>query len=110
MTIALSSNRDWERALAAFLSATISVVSIQLMAKHSVGQLADADTLWAIERRRGMVQAHAPFDERPFAQTKRHIGVTGWLATKRSRVWWIRAIALFGAVSIAVLFLALFNV
>ncbi|MEA2203107.1 MAG: hypothetical protein QOI89_3870, partial [Solirubrobacteraceae bacterium] len=64
----------------------------------------------AIERRHRMYEAHAPFDQRPFARTTRHTGVTGWLASKRSRDWWIRAMALFGAVSTAVFVLALFGV
>lgn len=110
MTIALGSNRDWERALAAFLSTTVAAVSVQLMAKHSIGQIADADALWAIERRRHMFEAHAPFDRRPFARTTRHTGATGWLASKKSRDWWIRAMTLFGAVSAVVFFLAMFGV
>lgn len=110
MTIALGTNHDWERAVAAFLSAAVAIVSIQLMAKHSVGQISDSNALWAIEQRRHMMQAHAPFDRRPFARTTRHNGVIGWLATKRSRDWWIRALGLFAIVSVIVFILALFGI
>lgn len=86
------------------------MVRVQLPARHWVGQIADADPLWAIERRRHMLEAHAPFDKRPSARTTRHTGITGSLASKKSRDWWIRALTIFGAASAVIFVLALFGV
>lgn len=115
LTIALGDGRAWSRALAAMLSAAVALVSFQLMAKHSVNQLADADALWEIERSVGLIEVHGP----PPAGRRQ-----GWLrrfvnarlgslvrlvVDGKSRNWWLLAMMLFGAVSLSVCLLALFG-
>jgi ADP-ribose pyrophosphatase YjhB (NUDIX family) len=104
MTIALGDGSQWGRALAALLSATVALVSIQLMLKHSYNQLTDANALWTIERSRGMRQVHAP------TPPSRERGAIGWLQRRRSRTWWVAALGLFGLASIVVLVLAILGV
>lgn len=104
MTIALGSGAAWSRALAGLLSAAVATVSVQLMAKHSRNQIADADALWAMERRRGMPPVHAPpigvgrdpLVGRALSRLER------LLARGRSRRWWLFAMMLFGIVSFGV--------
>ena len=112
MTIALGDGSTWGRAVASLLSATVAGISVQLMARHSVHQIADADLLWAIERTRGMRTAHAP---PPKVPTKQGRGLF-WLARlgrlrrellarlqqRKSRDWWINAMVLFGLTSVAI--------
>ena len=110
LTIALSGEEDWMRAVSASLSGIIAWISAQLLAKHSSSQIRDADDLWAIEQRRGMLPVHAPPHYETVGLKK---GLVPWFASKRSRVWWLNTMLIFVAVSgvIAVLaFLAAFGV
>jgi ADP-ribose pyrophosphatase YjhB (NUDIX family) len=108
MTIALSSEDDWKRALAAGLSATIAAVSAQLMAKHSSSQLADSEALSRIETRRHIFRMHTKPSKRraPF----RFKNPMPWLSKWRSRVWWFYTLALVTVTSFVIFVLALFHI
>lgn len=78
------------RVTAALLSLLVSMLSFQLMVKHSAMQKRDTLMLEAIERRRGMIRVHVRAE------------FPGWLASRESRIWWLRGLAAFGVTSLAV--------
>ena len=96
LTIALSGEKDWMRAVSASLSAIIACISAQLLAKHWSSQIRDADDLWAIEQRRGMLPVHAPPHYEAVGLKK---GLRPWFVSKRSRVWWLNTMLIFAVVS-----------
>ncbi|WP_199424439.1 DUF4916 domain-containing protein [Actinotalea solisilvae] len=101
LTIALGDGEHWQRGLASALSAAVALISAQLMSKHSVGAIADAEALLEMETRRGMPRVHA----RPDPAPQRHHrsswsgGLQDRLARYRSRDWWFTALVAFGLVS-----------
>lgn len=116
LTISLGGATSWARALASGLSFVIAVVSIQLMAKHSYFQIADADQLWEIEKALGMMPLHAPPGPVSPRLAKGNLfirtvsRIEGRLVRYRSRQWWLAALALFACVSLAALILAIAGV
>lgn len=80
---------------AAGLSLVVSILSVQLMLKHSAMQLRDSIALEGIERMRGMMVHHVS----PKLRSK---GLKGWLVQQRSREWWLFGMGAFGVVSLAV--------
>jgi ADP-ribose pyrophosphatase YjhB (NUDIX family) len=105
LTIALGSAAPWQRALAASLSLIVALASVQLMAKHSHGQLADSELLHELEVKLGLPTVHA----RPKSARMRR-PLTGILAKGRSRSIWIVALALFALASAVVAVLAVLGV
>jgi len=83
------------RLAAAGLSLVVSILSIQLMVKHSAMQLRDNCALEDIERRRGMDVYHV----KPIFNGK---GVKAWLTRQESRTWWLAGMAAFGFVSLMI--------
>lgn len=118
LTIGLGEGNDLRRALAAALSVLVSLVSSQLLIKHSAMQIRDAEMLLDIERRLGMPRVH----ERPWNLPSRTVVAPGhnngprrpgrlqaWLGNRRSRVWWLRSLICFGVVSAAISVQALWH-
>ena len=60
LTISLGTSEFWARGLAAVLSMVTAFASVQLLAKHSSMQLANANQLHDLERLMGMRPFHAP--------------------------------------------------
>lgn len=83
------------RLAAAGLSLVVSILSIQLMLKHSAMQLRDHTALEDIERRRGMAVYHV----KPILSGT---GLKAWLTRQRSREWWLAGMATFGIVSLTI--------
>lgn len=99
LTIALGDGDQWMRALAAGLSTLIAMISAQLMAKHSDSQIQDAELLYQIERRRGMLPLHQRPEPVKAPFSVRLNGLSAWFATKRSRSWWFAGLLLMAIVS-----------
>ncbi|GAA4623745.1 DUF4916 domain-containing protein [Cellulomonas oligotrophica] len=97
LTIALGDGQAWQRALAALLSAGVAVVSAQLLARHSLHSIDDAEALLTLELRLGLPLIHA----RPPANPRPARGLEARLARYRSRRWWLYALVSFAVVSAA---------
>lgn len=96
LTIGLGSGiSPMARLAAAGLSLVVSILSIQLMLKHSAMQLRDHIALEDIERRRGMAIYHV----KPILSGT---GLKAWLTRQRSREWWLAGMATFGFVSLMI--------
>jgi ADP-ribose pyrophosphatase YjhB (NUDIX family) len=97
LTIGLGDSDNWKRSLAAGLACLVAIVSAQLMARHSRSQIADSDALSGLETRLRML----PVNQKPVEQVARRtaniLQLQVWLADRRSRVWWFRALLLFAA-------------
>jgi len=97
LSIALGAETaDISRFISSFLSLVIAFLSVQLMARHSAFELADARRLHSIELRRGMEPVH-----------QRPLPVRG-LGRFRSRRLWTIGLLLFGAAALAALILTRF--
>jgi ADP-ribose pyrophosphatase YjhB (NUDIX family) len=96
MTTALGSGTArLARVTASLLSVLVSVLSVQLMAKHSAMEHQDVLMLDDIEQRRGLVRVYAM---RTFP---------GWLANQTSRLWWKWGIIAFGTAALGVTVVAI---
>ncbi|MCL8253188.1 hypothetical protein AERO_17520 [Aeromicrobium fastidiosum] len=96
MTIALAADSSQTaRVVASLLSALVSLLSAQLLEKHSALHHQDFLSLERLEQRAGLLRVHA----KP--------AVTGRLASARSRQWWQRGMAAFGLTSIVIAVVAI---
>ena len=110
LTIALGEGADWRRAAAGLLATVIAVVSVQLMDKHSTGEIRDADVLHAIEVRRGMLPHHAGPGRRVDTGLHGAARLVARLRALRSRRIWMSALVGLGVVSLTIAILALFGI
>lgn len=96
LTIGLGSGiSPLARLAAAGLSLVVSILSFQLMVKHSAMQLRDQMALEDIERRRGMAVYHVK-------PVPNGTGLRSWLTRQQSREWWLAGMAIFGIVSLMI--------
>lgn len=96
LTIALGSQiHIMSRLAAATLSLVVSLLSMQLMLKHSAMQLRDNVAREQIERTRGMALYH-------MKPSMPGSGLKAWLVRQKSRNWWLAGMGIFGLVSLAV--------
>lgn len=106
LTIALGSDGPiWARALSASLSFVVALMSMQLMARHSVLTKKDADILWKIECDNRMLPIHErPMDEPQPSRGRRTKDSLDrferMLAKPRSRHVWMIGLGLFAVVSL----------
>lgn len=104
MTIALSPDTgQLARVTSGVLSMVVSFLSVQLLAKHRLHEVADSIWLQEFERVRGLPEAHAPGAERCQAAG---IQSKGLVKLRSHRVWTV-GLAAFGVVGFGVAVVAL---